>query len=135
MVKAHTEQKRDALSRNRSRAKAMRHEPVVTEKLFWSIARNCQLDGLKFKRQVPVGPFIADFLCAEHRLIVELDGPFHSAARDSNRDAYLSERGYRVLRFTNKETASDIATVRAIILNELRARPPHPTLSPNGGEG
>ncbi len=75
MVKAYTEDKRDALSANRNRAKAMRHEPVLTEKLFWSIARNRQLDGFKFKRQVLIGPYIADFVCAECKLIVELDGP------------------------------------------------------------
>jgi very-short-patch-repair endonuclease len=136
MVKADTEQHRGSLSANRSRAKTMRHEPVAMEKLFWSVARNRQLGGFKLKRQVLIGPYIADFVCLERKIVVELDGPMHNKARDAKRDAYLKELGYIVLRFANSEAASDLPTVRAIILKALQAAPPpHPTLSPCGGEG
>jgi very-short-patch-repair endonuclease len=136
MVKADTEQKRSALSENRKRARAMRHASVLTEELFWSIARNRQLGGVKFKRQVPIGPYIADFLCAERRLIIELDGPFHNVVRDKKRDDYLAMQGYFTLRFSNKETTGDLATVRAIILNTLHAAPPpHPSPLPRRGRG
>jgi very-short-patch-repair endonuclease len=99
----------------------MRHQPVSTEKLFWSCVRNRQLGGLKFKRQVPIGPYIADFVCAEHNLIVELDGPLHGDQRgyDAARDSFLREKGYRVMRFANDEVASDVAIVLKIIQNAL----------------
>lgn len=58
---------------------------------------------MKFRRQVPIGPYIVDFLCLRHRLIVEADGPFHTAERDAVRDAWLAERGFRVLRFKNSQ--------------------------------
>lgn len=83
--------KRDRALRsiNRQRARAMRHKPVEIEKLFWWEVRNRKLAGYKFKRQVLIGPYIADFVCLEHRLVVELDGPFHAAkqAYDERRDA------------------------------------------------
>nr|WP_246731730.1 endonuclease domain-containing protein [Methylocapsa sp. S129] len=73
--------------------------------MLWRLLRGSRVDGLKFRRQVPIGPYIADFLCFQHRLIVELDGPPHDdderKGRDSARDEWLHEQGYRVLRFPN----------------------------------
>ncbi|MGA9795794.1 MAG: endonuclease domain-containing protein [Rhizomicrobium sp.] len=136
MVKAHTELKRDALAVNRSRAKSMRPEPVVMEELFWSIARNRQLGRFKFKRQVLIGPYIADFAGLDRKIVIELDGPPHNETRDAKRDAYLEGLGYTVLRFSNSEAASDMATTRAIILETLRAAPPpHPSPLPRKGRG
>ena|ERR1700712_835196 len=128
MVKRNTETRRKTQTTNRSRAKKMRHEPVVMEDLFWSMVRNRRMGGLKFKRQVLIEPYIADFVCAEHMLIVELDGPLHAErqAYDAKRDAYLHRQGYRVLRFTNDDLARDVAVVRAIILNEIERAAPSP---------
>jgi very-short-patch-repair endonuclease len=132
MVQPGTEEKRGTLARNRSRAKTMRHEPVIMEKLFWSIARNRQIGGFKFKRQVPIGPYIADFVCFERKIIIELDGPLHNATRDAKRDDYLEREGYQVHQFSNSETADDLPMIRATILNILQATaPPHPHPHPN----
>jgi very-short-patch-repair endonuclease len=82
----------------------MRHEPTDAELALWKRLRFRQIDGLKFRRQVPVGPFIADFLCFEARLILEVDGSQHAERRadyDVRRTAYLESQGYRVLRFWN----------------------------------
>jgi very-short-patch-repair endonuclease len=104
----------------------MRHEPANTEKFFWSEIRNRKLGGFKFKRQVPIGGYIADFVCPEEKLIVELDGPLHRADYDAIRDTALKRLGYRVLRFTNEEVGGDFAIVCAIILHTLRGGAPSP---------
>ena len=89
-------------SRLRRYARAMRHDPVSTETMLWDIFRDRRLEGLKFRRQVPIGNYIADFLCYEHRLIVEADGPTHEdSVHDVKRDAWLRSEGFRVLRFSN----------------------------------
>jgi very-short-patch-repair endonuclease len=108
---------------NRVRAKAMRHDPVAMEEFFWSHLRNRKLGGFKFRRQVPVGPYIADFLCADQKLIVELDGPFHTGrkAYDAQRDKYLACLGYRVWRFSNSDAGDDWVTVLQSILEVLRS--------------
>jgi very-short-patch-repair endonuclease len=83
-------------------AKAMRNEPAANERILWKLLRHRRLAELKFRRQVPVGPYIADFLCYRHRLIVEADGPTHeNSLKDLERDAWLAGQGFRVLRFTN----------------------------------
>ena len=81
----------------------MRHEPSATERVMWTLLRHRKLEGLKFRRQVPLGRYIADFVCLRHRLIVELDGPFHKAEYDAARDAWLTSQGFRVMRFKNEE--------------------------------
>lgn len=110
-----------APSLNRTRAKDMRHDPVSMEKFFWSHLRNRQLGGFKFRRQVPVGPYIADFVCAECKFMVELDGPFHVGREnyDKERDEYLQHLGYRVWRFSNSHAADDWVTVLQSILQDL----------------
>ncbi len=90
---------------------------------------------MKFKRQVPIGPYIADFLCTEYKLIVEVDGGQHAeSVRDLKRDAYLKSEGYRVLRFWNVDVLRNMDGVIDMVLSAI-ARPPHPALSPDGGEG
>ena len=84
-------------------AKSMRREPSATERALWNILRDRRLGGLKFRRQVPIGRYVADFVCLRHRLIVEADGPFHDPERDAARDAWLKSQGFRVLRFANAE--------------------------------
>jgi len=73
--------------------------------------RGRRLAGLKFRRQFPISPFIADFCCFELKLIVELDGEVHGsasqAAHDENRDSYLQSLGYTILRFSNERVLSD----------------------------
>ena len=115
---------------NRSRAKEMRHDPVAMEKFFWSHLRNRQLGGFKFRRQLPIGPYIADFVCAERMLIVELDGPFHAARKDYDAkcDTFLEELGYGVWRFANSDAADYWVTVLQSIQHELASSSPQPRI-------
>jgi len=95
-------------------AKRMRRTPTVQEAYLWNALRDRKLGGFKFRRQAPIGPYVADFVCLERRLIVEADGPFH--VDDGERDSWLRANGYRVLRFANQEIAADIERVLATIL-------------------
>ena len=83
--------------------RALRRRQPVTEVRVWRLLRNRRLGGLKFRRQVPIGPYVADFVCLRHRLVIEFDGPFHDPVADAARDAHLAALGYRVLRFANNE--------------------------------
>jgi len=89
------------------RAKRLRRIATPAEEALWVHLRDRKLLGLKFRRQVPVGPYVADFYCYELRLILELDGPVHEEdaqiRHDVNRDANLEALGFRILRFTNRE--------------------------------
>lgn len=69
------------------------------ERMLWSILRNRQLDGFKFRRQATIDPFVVDFLCVEAALAVELDGGQHDEDRDRRRTVYLEARGLHILRF------------------------------------
>ncbi|MDO8297169.1 MAG: DUF559 domain-containing protein [Caulobacter sp.] len=85
-------------------ARRMRREPTMNERRLWKLLRDRRLEGLKFRRQVPIGKYIVDFLCLRHRLIVEADGPTHvDSLHDAERDAWLAGQGFRVLRFPNAE--------------------------------
>ena len=91
--------------RQLSHARQLRRDMTNAEAMLWRALRGSRLNGVKFRRQVPVGPYIADFLCFQRRLIVELDGAPHDGEerkdRDATRDQWLREQGYRVLRFPN----------------------------------
>ena len=99
------------------RARELRQEMTPAERALWERLRNRRLGGLKFRRQHPLGRFIADFYCASHRLIIELDGPVHKAQRDYDaaRAEHLRERGYRILRFSNEQVLNDIEKVLKVI--------------------
>jgi very-short-patch-repair endonuclease len=117
----------------------MRHEPASTERLLWKLLRDRRLDDLKFRRQVPIGPYIADFVCFRHRLVVEADGAFHDADRDARRDAWLRAQQFEVLRFTNHVIALYPDEVLDAIRQATGRATPHPTASrppsPARGEG
>ena len=103
--------------RLRSFARQMRSTPTEAEERLWGALRNRRLDKLKFRRQVPVGAYIADFICMEAKLIVEVDGTQHAESRrDAVRDADLEARGFRVLRFWNDEVMRDLDSVCATII-------------------
>jgi very-short-patch-repair endonuclease len=86
-------------------ARGLRRNMTVAEEILWRSLRGKGFDKLKFRRQVPVGRYVVDFLCVEHRFVVELDGAPHEdeeqASHDAMRDAWLRERGYRILRIKN----------------------------------
>ena len=89
---------------------------------LWKRLRNRQLGGCKFVRQEPIGPYFADFVCRERRLIVEVDGGQHAdSQRDLVRDRWLAQHGYRVLRFWNNEVRGNIEGVLEAIAEALKA--------------
>jgi very-short-patch-repair endonuclease len=102
-------------SRQQGNAIAMRRVMTEAELRLWNERRAHRLMGLGFRRQVPIGPYIADFACAAHRIIVEVDGSQHGgeavAERDEVRSAYLAARGWAVLRFWNDDILRDIDNV------------------------
>jgi very-short-patch-repair endonuclease len=106
--------------RNRlfSFARAMRQDCTRAEQLLWYRLRTERLNGLKFRRQVPIGPYIADFFCPSARLVVEVDGATHVDRRtDTQRDAWMESQGLRVIRFWNDEVTNNLEGVlRAIEL-------------------
>ena len=105
-------------------ARALRRNAPETERLLWKLLRDRKLDGLKFRRQVPLGPYVLDFVCMRHRLVIEADGPFHDPERDAIRDASLAAKGFRVLRFPNTEIQLKDWQVIARILEIVGTPPP-----------
>jgi len=117
------------------RARELRKRMTEPELRIWRHLRNSQLNGFKFRRQIAVPPFVADFLCPSKALIVEVDGWTHDAASDARRDALLKARGYTTVRFTNDDVIHNLDGVVAVIANTLDALPdrwPHPNPSPEG---
>lgn len=118
-------------------ARNMRKEQTDAEQLIWSLLRSRSLRGAKFRRQHPIGRFILDFYCVEHKLAVELDGAHHAGQKeyDSSRDEWLEEQGIKVLRFWNNQVLTEPEAVLEEIYNQLPETPSSPTLLPPAGEG
>nr|WP_304363615.1 endonuclease domain-containing protein [Jiella sp. LLJ827] len=107
--------------RLRGFAKGMRKAPTDAEYALWQMLRARRLNGLKFKRQEPLGPYICDFVCHERRLIVEADGWQHEGSkRDADRDRYFEDRGYRTIRFSNGTILEDADAVASQIIDAAR---------------
>lgn len=91
------------------------------ERLLWFQLRDRRLAGLKFRRQVPIGPYIVDFVCPEKKVIVEIDGGQHNLPNerscDLERTRFLEAKGYKVLRFWNNEVMGNLEGVLAVILS------------------
>jgi very-short-patch-repair endonuclease len=103
------------------RARAMRSNPTDAERRLWSILRAKRLADLRWRRQVIIDDlYIADFICFEHRLIVEADGGQHAEnPHDSDRDAYLTTQGFRILRFWNNDVLTNSDSVAEAILRAI----------------
>ena len=103
------------------RAQSLRRSLTKQEFLLWRRLRNRQLEGFKFVRQEPIGPYYADFACRERQLIVEVDGSQHAeSTRDMRRDKALAALGYRVIRVWNNDVLNNIDGVLEMLLEELR---------------
>ena len=89
--------------------RALRQRSTPAEEVLWESLRDRRLEGLKFRRQHGFGPFVLDFSCAAHSLVIELDGAIHDdqAEQDAYRTEYLAQYGYRVIRFRNEEVLRD----------------------------
>ena len=119
-----------------ARARALRRNMTDAERQLWRILRLRQMNGRRFRRQVPLGRYIADFVCHEARLVLEIDGGQHEpvSEREAERTAFIQSEGYRVLRFWNNEVLANLEGVYAVIVGELDRSPP-PKPSPIQGEG
>ena len=102
------------------RARALRANMTLAERLLWRELRDSQL-GSNFRRQHPIPPYVVDFVCVEARLIIEADGGQHAQPGEHDaRDAELSRRGWRILRFWNNEIVENRAGVLQAIAEALR---------------
>jgi very-short-patch-repair endonuclease len=106
------------------RARDLRRNQTDAETKLWYQLRAKRLEAYRFRRQFPIGNFIVDFCCKEHRLVIELDGSQHSEAealaRDKRRTLALEAKGYRVMRFWNNDVLQNVAGVIDAILEALR---------------
>ncbi len=127
--------KKHPIAGARERARSLRRDMTDAEKSVWRILRLYQIDGHRFRRQVPLGRYIADFVCHDARLIIEIDGGQHdgSGPWEAERTRFLQDQGYRILRFWNNEVLSNLEGVHATIAENLRCHPSQP--SPIEGEG
>ncbi len=114
------------------RAKAMRSEMTQPARELWTALRGKRHDGVRFSRQVVIGPFITDLVARSRKLIIELDGDTHTDhQRDATRTSLLQQQGYRVIRFGNTEVMQNLEGV-LITIDAALATAPLPTLSPEG---
>lgn len=109
-------------------AKDLRGGSTDTERILWSHIRAKRLEGLKFRRQHPIGKYIVDFICLERKVVVELDGGQHTEPEkkeyDSERDYWLKQEGYRVLRFWDNEVLLNTKGVLEVIRENCLEHPP-----------
>ncbi len=115
-------------------ARKLRREQTDAERALWFRLRDRRLNGLKFRRQVPIKSYVVDFCCESARLIVELDGGQHVErnAEDAKRTDDLEAFGFLVLRFWNNDVLRNIDAVVETILATATQEPPHPSPLPNG---
>ena len=107
----------------RAAAKKLRANATPHERILWRALKGLPVDGAHFRRQAPIGPYIVDFFCPAKRLIIELDGGHHNedetAKRDQERQFWLEQEGFRVIRFWNSEITEDLSAVLERIYVEL----------------
>ena len=109
------------------RARRLRREPTDAETALWYRLRSRRLNGYKFVRQEPIGPYTVDLICRERRLVIEVDGGQHADnPRDVVRGKWFVDRNYRVLRFWNNDVLGNMAGVLETIAAALEEAPPHP---------
>lgn len=108
----------------------MRETATPAEAVLWRAIRSTALQGHKARRQVPLGPFIVDFVIVAARLVIEVDGETHAdPAYDQRRTAWLVAQGWQVIRFTNAEVLHNL---RGVLTHLLRVLNPHPDPFPTG---
>ena len=122
---------------NINAARRLRRQQTDAERALWFRLRDRRLEGWKFRRQAPVDRFVVDFICADAKVIVELDGGQHAVRieKDVQRTAVLESMGYLVLRFWNNDVLANTDGVVETILHTLTQQAPFPltpSLSPKG---
>jgi very-short-patch-repair endonuclease len=117
-------------------ARSFRKEPTPSESILWKALRRKALDGIKFRRQQPIGPFVVDFYAPSHRLIVEVDGTVHAQQQqaDLDRQALLEELGLHFLRLSAEQVENDLEGALEKIRLAVTPLSPDPFL-PQGEKG
>ena len=120
----------------RDRARTLRAGSTDAERRLWSLLRDRQLNGWKFRRQHPIPPWTADFACPDARLVIEADGGQHADVIDNARDGDLATKGWRILRFWNDQILKEPEAVAEAILRALGRsdKEPSPQPSPSARE-
>ncbi|WP_114944651.1 endonuclease domain-containing protein [Microvirga calopogonii] len=112
----------------RSQARRMRREMTPAERKLWHALKAHRFQALHFRRQVPIGPYVADFICHAARLVIEVDGAQHGFDRhidqDRTRDAWFQAQGYQVLRFWNHDVMTALASVLDTIFANIPSNLP-----------
>lgn len=117
-------------------ARNLRKRFTEAENLLWRYLRSRQLEGLKFRRQQPIGNYIVDFVCFDKGLVIEVDGGQHAIEieKDSERDKWLKGQKFEVLRFWNNEVLTHIEEVLEVIRERCLCHPPlAPPIEGGGG--
>ena len=133
--RASRDMKKHPVDGARAQARTLRQNMTEAERRVWQMLRSHQMKRYKFRRQVPIGRYIADFACHEARLIVEIDGGQHdrSSPREVERSGFLQNEGYLILRFWNNEVLENLDGVHETIADELGRITPTQTLPHQGG--
>jgi very-short-patch-repair endonuclease len=118
-------------------ARGFRKQPTNSEAVLWWFLRAGKLEGIRFRRQQPIGPFVVDFYCPQFRLIVEVDGSIHDSQRerDAERQSLLEAFGYRVVRVPAPAIETDLPSVLTVLRSQIesiqrQSHPGNPPLSP-----
>ncbi|MGY8662028.1 endonuclease domain-containing protein [Bradyrhizobium sp. UFLA05-109] len=124
-------------ARLRANASALRRNSTDAERILWSELRAGQLNGVIFRRQVPIESYVADFVCHAAKLVIELDGGQHFSDEgeraDARRSAVIEARGFKVLRFSNHDVMTNRVSVLQTIVTAVAERAPTPALPHKGG--
>jgi very-short-patch-repair endonuclease len=119
-------------TRTREQSRELRRSSTDAEQKLWLHLRAGRLNGLKFRRQHPVPPYIVDFFCEAKKLVVELDGSQHGEATDQARTKFLESRGLKVLRYWDNEVLQQMEAVLEAVLSAAENRTLTPTPLPEG---
>ncbi|UPK35747.1 DUF559 domain-containing protein [Bradyrhizobium sp. 186] len=119
-------------SKLRANALALRRNSTDAERILWSELRAGRLNGVVFRRQVPIERYVADFICHAAKLVIELDGGQHFSDKgeraDAHRSAIIEARGFKILRFSNHDLTTNRVGVLETIATAIAERAPTPTL-------
>ena len=126
------------MSKQTNRARELRRDPGRAERMCWELIRAHRMEGIKFRRQHPIGPYFADFACVARKLVIEIDGHHHAdqVESDMRRTALTEGQGWRVVRFGANEVVENPEGIWAAIQSLINdsASPPLLTSPPSGGE-
>jgi very-short-patch-repair endonuclease len=126
------------VSKQTNRVRELRREPSRAERICWELIRAHRMEGIKFRRQHPIGPYFADFACVSLKFVIEIDGDHHAdqVERDARRTAVMESLGWRVVRFAANEVVQNREGIWTAIqsLIDDSALPPLLASPPSGGE-